>query len=97
MAEEQSATIEDYYHEDRRFPPPEAFAADAELNDPAVYERAEADFAGFWADVARDLLDWDEPFHTALEWNLPDAKWFVGGKAQRHLQLPRPSRGGRPR
>ena len=30
MAEEQSATIEDYYHEDRTFPPPEAFVAGAD-------------------------------------------------------------------
>jgi acetyl-CoA synthetase len=80
MAEEQSATIEDYYHEDRTFPPAESFVAGAELNDPAVYERAEGDFEEFWADAARDLLDWDEPFHTALEWDLPDAKWFTGGK-----------------
>jgi acetyl-CoA synthetase len=80
MADDHAATIEDYYHEDRTFPPPETFVARAELNDPAVYERAEGDFEEFWADAARDLLDWDEPFRTTLEWNLPDAKWFTGGK-----------------
>ena len=26
------------------------------------------------------MLTWDEDFHTTLEWNLPYAKWFLGGK-----------------
>ena len=34
----------------------------------------------FWARLARERLDWDEPFTTTLEWDLPFAKWFVGGK-----------------
>src|SRR5262249_44629655 len=29
---------------------------------------------------ASELVDWFEPWHTVLEWNLPFAKWFVGGK-----------------
>ena len=29
---------------------------------------------------AGELLDWFEPWHTVLEWDLPFAKWFVGGK-----------------
>ncbi len=80
MAGETSATIEDYYHEVRTFPPPQTLARDAELNDPGIYDRADADFEAFWAGVARDLLDWDTDFHTTLQWDLPDARWFVGGK-----------------
>jgi acetyl-CoA synthetase len=30
--------------------------------------------------LARARLDWVEDFHTTLEWDLPFAKWFVGGK-----------------
>ena len=42
--------------------------------------RAEADPEAFWAEQAGDLLDWFEPWHTVLEWDLPFAKWFLGGK-----------------
>ena len=33
----------------------------------------------FWADMAEDLHWFTQPTQT-LEWNAPDAKWFVGGK-----------------
>ncbi len=38
----------------------------------------ERDVEGFWADQAR-ALDWFDEWHTVLEWDLPFAKWFVGG------------------
>ena len=81
MAEEQQgAAIEDYLVEDRTFPPSEAFKADTLVASPFLYDEADQDFEGFWARQAADLLDWDEDWHTILEWNLPFAKWFVGGK-----------------
>ena len=79
-AADQGATIEDYYREDRSFEPSAAFVAQANLSDPAIYERAAADPEAFWAEQARNLLDWDTDFHTTLEWELPDARWFVGGR-----------------
>ena len=72
-------TIEDYYREDRTFPPSPEFTAQAVLGDPSIYDRAEADPEAFWAEQARDLITWDTDFHTTLEWELPFAKWFVGG------------------
>jgi acetyl-CoA synthetase len=75
-----SPTIEDYYHEERTFPPPAEFVAAARYADPAVYEQAESDVEGFWAEQARELVSWQEPFHTTLEWDEPFAKWFTGGK-----------------
>src|SRR5882762_2856095 len=81
MADEpQGAAIEDYLIEDRTFPPPPGFVASALLSSPAVYDEAEQDWEGFWATQATELLDWFEPWHTVLEWELPFAKWFVGGK-----------------
>jgi acetyl-CoA synthetase len=65
--------------EHRSFPPSEAFRAQANLADPAVYDRAASDPEGFWAEQAQ-LLEWMAPWHTVLEWNSPDAKWFLGGK-----------------
>ncbi len=35
---------------------------------------------GFGLVRPRSLLDWFEDWHTTLEWELPFAKWFVGGK-----------------
>ena len=67
--------------EQETFPPPDAFRERALLSDPEVYERAEADFEGFWAGQAEELLDWAQPWEQVLDWsNPPFAKWFVGGK-----------------
>ena len=73
-------TIEDYYVENRTFPPSPEFAAAAHLSDRSHYDEAAADYEAFWARQARELLTWDEDFHTTLQWNLPYAEWFVGGK-----------------
>jgi acetyl-CoA synthetase len=74
-----SPEIENLLAEDRTFPPDPAFAAQANAR-ADLYERAEADPEGFWAELARQRIDWIEPFHTTLEWDVPFAKWFVGGK-----------------
>lgn len=34
----------------------------------------------FWDQQARRIIDWFTPYDTVLEWNLPYAKWFIGGK-----------------
>src|SRR5205807_62990 len=73
-------TIEAYYLEERTFPPPEEFRRNALVSDAKLYEQAEADFEGFWATQARELVSWFQDFDTVLEWNLPFAKWFVGGR-----------------
>ncbi|HCW00184.1 MAG TPA: acetyl-coenzyme A synthetase, partial [Acidimicrobiaceae bacterium] len=72
-------TIEDYYVEDRTFPPSVEFTAAALLGDRSHHEEAAADYEAFWARQARELLTWDQDFHTTLEWDLPFAKWFEGG------------------
>ncbi|HEX7096763.1 MAG TPA: acetate--CoA ligase [Acidimicrobiales bacterium] len=74
------SSIGDRYFEDRTFPPPPDFAAAALLNDRSMWDEAEADYEAFWARQARELLTWDEDFTTTLEWDLPYAKWFLGGK-----------------
>src|SRR5438874_6554339 len=78
--EAKSATaLETFAREDRSFPPPKEFAAKANVKDPAIYERADKDFEGFWAEQARSL-SWRKPFSTVLEWEAPYAKWFTGGE-----------------
>ena len=71
------ATIADFYVEERTFPPPEGFAVDAAAG--SFYAEATADYESFWARQARDLLTWFDDFDTTLEWDLPYARWFVGG------------------
>jgi acetyl-CoA synthetase len=86
MSESQSgpattdgAAIEALGGETRTFPPPTDFQAQALVSDRALYEEAEADRLAFWARQARELLTWRQDFDTVLEWELPHAKWFVGG------------------
>jgi len=74
-----SPEIENLLAEDRTFPPDPAFSAQANATRD-LYARAEANPEAFWADMARERLDWVEPFDTTLEWDLPFAKWFTGGK-----------------
>jgi acetyl-CoA synthetase len=73
------AAIEALLDEGRTFPPSDAFRAQALVTDGSLHERAAADPRGFWADEA-GRLDWIEPWTDVLQWELPDAKWFVGGK-----------------
>ena len=73
-------TIQDYYVEDRTFPPSETFRNNALIADRSLYAEAQEDRLGFWARQARELVTWFEDFETVLEWDLPFAKWFVEGK-----------------
>jgi len=74
-----SPEIENLLAETRVFPPDPAFVAQTNVG-PDLYQRAEADFEAFWAELARERLDWSTPFEQTLEWELPFAKWFLGGK-----------------
>lgn len=72
-------TIDTLLKEDRVFPPSESFAAQANVNDPEIYARAAADRQAYWANWASQLR-WMEPWHTVSDWQLPYAKWFIGGR-----------------
>ena len=84
------ATIDALLQETRRFPPPNDFAARRWCATQRSIERAQNDPEGFWAEAA-NRLDWFKRWDKVLEWNAPWAKWFVGGTAQRLLQLRRPA------
>jgi acetyl-CoA synthetase len=64
--------------ENRTFPPPADFRAQANVSDDEIYERAAKDPEAFWAEWAAKL-DWFTPWEKVLEWNPPHAEWFVGG------------------
>ena len=71
--------IEALLAEERAFEPTAALREQANISDPSVYERAQKDPEGFWAEAARSL-DWFKTWDKVLEWNPPIAKWFAGGK-----------------
>ena len=93
------ADIESVLHEERVFAPSSDFAAKAVVKSmedyEALYRRAEEDPEGYWAEVAGEL-SWSTPWQRVLDWKIPDARWFVGGKTNmavncldRHLDGPR--------
>jgi acetyl-CoA synthetase len=75
--------IESVLKEARVFPPAADFSAKAHIKSfqdyEKLYKQAEDDPEGFWAGVAQELY-WFKPWEKVLEWDLPFAKWFVGGK-----------------
>ncbi|GAC1537980.1 MAG: acetate--CoA ligase [Acidimicrobiales bacterium] len=64
--------------ESRRFEPPVELAAQANVTADA-YANASADRLAFWETQAR-RLQWDKEWQSPLEWEVPFAKWFVGGE-----------------
>jgi acetyl-CoA synthetase len=61
--------------EQRRYPPPPAFVAQANVGGD-VYAR---DFEELWSSAAARITFF-EPWETLYEWELPFARWYVGGK-----------------
>ena len=72
-------TIDALSAERRTFPPSEEFKADAFVVGTYLYDEAAQDDEAFWANQAAELVDWAEPWHTTLDWQLPDSRWFDGG------------------
>ncbi len=75
--------IDSILRENRVFPPPPGFGPKSDIKGmeqyEALYKRSIDDPESFWAEIARDL-HWFKPWSKVLEWELPWAKWFVGGK-----------------
>jgi acetyl-CoA synthetase len=76
---ESSPAIENLFSEGRTFPPSDEFKAEALVTDRSLHEQAERDLEGFWAEQA-ERLHWMKPWERVLDWDLPFAKWFVGGR-----------------
>ena len=79
------SNIESVLHEDRLFPPSDAFVKQANISGMDAYRKlyaeAEKDFEGFWANLARKELLWHKPFTQTLdESNAPFFRWFHDGE-----------------
>ncbi|MBV9479692.1 MAG: acetate--CoA ligase [Acidobacteria bacterium] len=76
-------SIDSVLQEQRKFAPPGEFSQRAYIKSLEEYERiykeSIEDPDKFWARAARELY-WFKPWDKVLEWNVPWAKWFVGGR-----------------
>jgi acetyl-CoA synthetase len=76
--------LESILHEERRFPPPAAFSAQARIG-PEEFQRLGAEAArdpvAFWTRLARESLVWSKPFTQALDDSrAPNYRWFADGE-----------------
>ena len=75
--------IEAVLKEERVFQPSEAFRQAARINRledyEALYRESLEQPEQFWSRVASEL-HWFKPWDKVLEWNPPNAKWFIGGQ-----------------
>src|SRR5947209_368505 len=75
--------IESHLIEKRVFKPPKDFAKKARIKSLDQYRRMYRESinrpAEFWAREARELV-WRAPWKKVVEWKVPFAKWFGGGK-----------------
>jgi len=78
VAESQIAV---HWREEEYYYPPESFVAQANANDPAIFDRFSVEnFPECFTEYA-DLLDWDRRWDTVLDSsNPPFWKWFTGGR-----------------
>ncbi|MCS7059183.1 MAG: acetate--CoA ligase [Meiothermus sp.] len=75
--------IEAVLKEERVFYPSEAFQQKAHIRQlqeyEALYKESLEQPEAFWGRVAGEL-HWFQPWQKVLEWNPPNAKWFIGGR-----------------
>ena len=79
------SNIQSVLRENRVFNPSDDFVKQANVSGMASYralcDAANKDYAGFWANLARETLLWHKPFTRTLdESNAPFYKWFEDGE-----------------
>jgi acetyl-CoA synthetase len=81
FVEVSEAQIAVHWQEEEEFHPPAQFIAQANMTDPAIYERFSLEnFPECFKEYA-DLLTWYQYWHTTFDTSdAPCWKWFVGGK-----------------
>jgi acetyl-CoA synthetase len=73
-----SKSLENLSYEDRTFPPAKTFIDNANAKSD-IYAEADKDHLAFWEKQA-NRLHWDQKWNQVVDWQLPFAKWFIGGK-----------------
>ena len=80
MTEPATGAFHALLTESRTFPPSPEATAHGIVSDPGIYEAALREPESYWAARAREQLDWFKPWDSVLDWDLPNAKWFVGAE-----------------
>src|SRR5260370_27200160 len=79
----KQVNIDSILDEQPSFPPPGEFSQKAQIKSLAEYEALYKESVEqpdkFWARAAEEL-HWFKKWDKVLEWNVPWAKWFVGGQ-----------------
>lgn len=79
------SSIESILTETRIFTPPMAFEQTANISGMDAYRalcaKAEQDYTGFWAELARNEISWHKPFSEILDdSHAPFFRWFYDGE-----------------
>jgi acetyl-CoA synthetase len=89
-----SATLDDPACAPIAVHPSDAFREKANIQSLSIFEEAAQDRVAFWDSQAK-CLDWFRPWDKVLEWDPPQAKWFLGGALNashncldRHMKTP---------
>ena len=73
-----SESFENLSYEDRTFLPSQTFIENANAKSD-IYKEADTDRLAFWEKQA-NRLHWNLKWNQVVDWQLPFAKWFIGGK-----------------
>ncbi|MBA4032694.1 MAG: acetate--CoA ligase [Planctomyces sp.] len=78
-----AGSIESSLQETRKFHPSAEFSAHAHISSEEQYQsmwhRAKDDPAGFWGELSSELK-WLAPWNEVITGEMPDTRWFTGGK-----------------
>ena len=84
MPDKNAMNITSLSHETRVFAPAKEFSQRARIKSLAHYRKLHAESLKspekFWARAAKNELVWFKPWKKVLQWKVPNAKWFIGGK-----------------
>ena len=76
--------IQSILHEERQFPPADSFVSAVRINPQRYQElcaQAAKDPQEFWANLAREHLQWHKPFNVVLDdSDAPNFRWFSDGE-----------------
>ena len=82
-------SIESVLQENRKFPPSAEFSQAAHISSEEQYQemwqKAKDDPAAFWGEMAENL-DWFKKWDSVLDGDMPNTKWFQGGKINASYQ-----------
>ena len=73
-----SESFENLSYEDRTFLPSQTFIDNANAKSD-IYKEADTDRLAFWEKQA-NRLHWNQKWNQVVDWQLPFAKWFIGGR-----------------